>query len=144
VASVQIAAGRKAGTAEVTAEAVTGGDSKQIQIVPGSPRALAVSADPQVVPRYGRTRVRVNVLDGCGNTVADGWPITLNAERGSFDGGSAQVVVPTSAGSVRGTLMVGGQPGPLRITAVSGMELGQADVSVTDARLGLFLPYVEP
>ena len=113
----------------------------EIDLAPGPPKALVVTASPAVVPRAGKTRVSVDVLDGCSNVVADGWGITLRAERGRFDNESNRLTLPTDGGSVRARLRVDDEPGPLRVTASWSDEIGETMISVSPRWMGLYVPY---
>ena len=141
VATVRLAAGRRSGSGVVGAESGAAADTLAFTVVPGPPRALALSADPRVVHRGGRTRLTTSVLDACGNEVLDGWPIRLTAERGQFEGAAGTVALPTLGGAVRATLLVGDAPGPLRVTARHGNDLGETMVSVAERRPGILVPY---
>jgi len=142
LASVALHAGRLAGRASIGAG--SGGLLGQtiVVIVPGPPASLAVSTDPMKVRRSGSTTVAVNVLDGCANPVADGWPIELAVERGRFLEGSRTIVLPTVNGRVRATLVADQEPGPLRIVARYGSTRGETVLSVEDRWLvELFVPF---
>jgi hypothetical protein len=134
VALVELKAGRKSGEALVIATAGAASDSQVVIVEPGPPVALALSAEPLAVGWGGDVVITANVLDGCSNEVADGWPIELEAERGSFNDGSRRVVLTTSGSRVTARLYVGAEPGPLRVTAYYGAELGETVVAVLDQR----------
>jgi uncharacterized repeat protein (TIGR01451 family) len=140
--SVTLAAARRPGTAQVTARAGSVSAVATVGMVPGPPKALAVAADPNIAARGARVMISVNVLDACGNTVADGWPIVLSAERGTFEGGTGVVTLRTTAGQVRVRLRVGETPGVLIVQAAFGTERGQTVVTVADRapRAIIYLP----
>lgn len=136
-----VRAGRVAGPGSVRVAAGAAVATAGFDLEPSSPVALAVTADPRIVPRGGRTRISVGVLDGCGNVVADGWPIELHAERGAFDGGGSTVTRTTVDGSVGAKLRVDETPGGLRVTARHAQEMGETVVTVLAWREGLYVPY---
>jgi hypothetical protein len=138
----ELVAGRLAAAATVSAQAGDAIGSIDVDIVPGPPRSIALSADPIIVRRGGSSTITANVLDGCANYVADGWQIELVAERGSFGDSGRRRIMQTAGGSVRAELAVGGEPGSLRVVAFHEDVIGQVYISVQERAMHeLYLPF---
>ncbi|MFN2251075.1 MAG: hypothetical protein ACK2UL_04090, partial [Anaerolineae bacterium] len=142
-ARARLTAGMTPGTATVTAQSGQAVGRVVIEMVPGPPRVLSVTASPRVVGFGGRTTISAVVLDECSNRVSDGWPITFAADRGEFDDGGAMTTRDTVDGRVAARLLVGPVPGPLRVRAAHGLEWGETMVSVDTRPAGatVYLPH---
>jgi hypothetical protein len=142
-ALVELTAGRVAGLAIVRAEAESAEGSTVISIGPAEPSSVAVSAQPSIIPRGGRVAVTANVLDACSNAVADGWPITMLAERGRFVGAlGSETQVLTREGAAYAFLDVGKESGPLKVVASHRGVFGETVISVEERWIyTLHIPY---
>lgn len=159
IARVTLSAAGEPGLAQLTAQAGTVTERLALDIVPGPPATIAVTALPDVLPPGGSSTIQVDASDACGLSVADRTPLRLAAERGSFDNGSASLTLNTLAGRVSARLRVGAELGPLavvaRYDAVSGQTVLDVSASAATAtptptevptalppRLGIYLPFV--
>jgi hypothetical protein len=131
VARVTLTADGQPGPAQVTAQSGTVAEQLAVDFVPGPPIAVVVTALPPVVPPGGSTTIQADVQDACGLPVADGTPIRLAAERGSFDNGAGSITLNTKGGRVSAQLRVGSVLGPLAIVARYDAVSGNATLTVS-------------
>lgn len=136
------------GAAVVSARVGAATGQTTVAFVVGPPAAVAVAVQPDRVAAGGAVDVAAQVLDGCGQAVADGWPIDFQADRGTFEGGGSTVRVETRAGAARTRLHVGTRAGALRLSAGHGAAAGEAVVDVVPptatpppARHRIWLPF---
>ena len=143
LATVTLTAGARAGPAELRASAGAASAALELAFEAGPPGALGVSAQPAAVANGGTTRVTVLVSDACANPTADGWPITLSAERGRWANGSGSYTLPSTGGRVEAILSVGSLAGALRLSASHAELRGESQVSVEPAptRWDIYLPF---
>lgn len=130
VATATLIGGPPLGAAIVTARVGTALGQVVVRLIAGAPVGVALSASPGRVAVGGTIDLVAAVIDGCGNPVADGWPVTFTAERGTFDGGGRAAIVATIGGSARARLFVGQAPGRLAVAAELGAVFGEAVVDV--------------
>ena len=148
VATATLAGGPPLGAAIVTARVGTALGQAVVRLIAGAPVGVVLGASPSRVAVGGTIDLVAVVIDGCGNAVADGWPVTFTAERGTFDGGGRTAIVATIGGSARARLFVGQAPGRLAVAAEYGTVLGEAVVDVVPPtasppppRHAVWLPY---
>ncbi|MCB0217207.1 MAG: DUF11 domain-containing protein [Chloroflexi bacterium] len=143
LATVTLTAGTRTGAAELRASAGDATAALELAFDAGPPGALGVSARPATVANDGTTRVTVLVSDACANPVADGWPITLSAERGRWANGASRYTLPSTGGRVEAILSVGRVAGTLRVSASHAQTQGEAQISVDPAptRWDIYLPF---
>jgi len=128
------------GRADVTASVGDLAASASVTGTSGAPDVFALSAATTAPAVRSRVPLTVEARDRCGRLVADGWPVTLTAERGRFVGGGASIVLQTVEGRVTAVLEVGAVPGPLRVTAEHGARRATRDLDVR----GAFEPTATP
>ncbi|MEO8082361.1 MAG: hypothetical protein ABI780_00920 [Ardenticatenales bacterium] len=120
VATATLIGGPPLGPAIVTAHVGPVVGQATLSLIAGPPASLALTANPDRVSAGGSTQLVAQALDGCGNVVADGWPVTFTAERGAFPGGESSAVVTTIGGAARARLAVGTRVGRLLVAADQG------------------------
>lgn len=136
------------GPAVVTARVGPAAGQATVAFVVGPPASLSLSASPQRIAAGAASDVAAVALDGCGQVVADGWPVVFEAERGTFDGGRRSVQVDVRGGAARARLSVGPALGALRIAAAHGSVRAETVLDVVapsatppPARSTVWLPY---
>ncbi|MFN8559993.1 MAG: hypothetical protein U0531_22440 [Dehalococcoidia bacterium] len=145
VATATLVGAPPLGPATVTARVGPVVGQATLALIAGPPAGLALGAAPDRVAAGGSTELVAQAIDGCGNPVADGWPVTFTAERGAFPGGGASAVTATIGGVARARLSVGAALGRLVVTADQRSVHAQTAIDVVPPpappRFALWLPY---
>jgi adhesin/invasin len=128
VATAILTSGLVPGIATVRATVDSKSDSVLVNIVPGPPSTIDMTANPPSIPIGGATSsIMATVSDRFGNNVADGTTVDFYCTLGSIS--------PTSDTTLDGvaetTLTSGYDTGATRITAISGAATGWLDVVFT-------------
>ena len=128
VAVATLTSGLIPGTATVRATVDSKFDTVTVNIVPGPPYNIGVTANPTYIPIGGATSsVTATVKDRYGNNVADGTSVEFYTTLGEVSP-SSDTTIEGMAGT---TLTSGIIKGTARVTAISGPAEGWVDVIFT-------------
>ncbi|MGC9024504.1 MAG: C25 family cysteine peptidase, partial [Chloroflexia bacterium] len=112
------------------ADAQNNADTATWLVLPGPPYRITVTASPPALPADGVSLSLIHALvrDTAGNPVADGTPVALATDAGTFLDGRTFYTTTTAQGTAEAFLRAADQVVTATVTVTSGQAVGRVQV----------------